>query len=201
MKIKLDKIKATLGKSKSVLCKAFGKSKTAFNKIKAVLGDLIRKCREIFLATVKKGARAHARRNCRIKITKFNKQKGEAFLVIHNRTTDYDRKFIEKAFGERMYDADTKKEGVSFSIPFESDFGTDLNTETNPKATVATVRALGLPIALFRIEGGYAEGKKGRKTKHENLRAGVSKVIYPKALSSMSDSELIDIMSRELKAE
>ena len=201
MKIKLDRIKATLGKSTAMLCKAFGKSKTAFIKIKAALGELIRKCREIFLATVNKSALACERRNCRIKITKFNKQKGDAFLVIHNRTTDFDRDFIERAFGERMHDADTKKEGVSVSIPFESDFGTGLNAEVNPKAAVATVRALGLPIALFRIEGGYARDKKGRKTKRRNLRAGVARVIYPKAFSAMSDSELIDIMSRELKAE
>ena len=38
MKIKLDRIKATLGKSTAMLCKAFGKSKTAFIKIKAALG-------------------------------------------------------------------------------------------------------------------------------------------------------------------
>lgn len=149
---------------------------------------------------VHKISSARARKKYRIKITKFNKSKGEAFLVIHNRYSDFDREFVERAFGERMYDRDNRKDGRSIAVSLE-----DLNLADESGARdlsrITLIRELDLPVALFRIEGGYARDKKGQITKFQKLRAGVAKVIYPKAFSAMSDDELAELISRELKAE
>ena len=158
--IKLDKIKAALGKAKA----------------------------------------ARARRKYRIKITKFNKPRGEAYLVIHNRYSDFDVEFIEKSFGERMYDRDTRKDGRSIAFSLE-DLSLADESGARDLSRITLIRKLGLPVALFRIEGGYARDKKGQITKFQKLRAGVAKVIYPKAFSAMSDDELAELISRELKAE
>ena len=159
----------------------------------------IRKCREIFSAIAGKVSTARARKKYRIKITKFKKPKDEAFLVIHNRYSDFDRGFIERAFGERMYDRDSRKDGLSIALSLE-DLGLADESGARDLSRITLIRKLGLPVALFRIEGELAP-KKGRRAKRHNLRAGVAKVVYPKAFSAMSDDELAELISRELKAE
>ena len=99
-----------------------------------------------------------------------------------------------------MYDRDNRKDGCSVALSID-----DLNLADESGARdlsrITLIRELDLPVALFRIEGGYARDKKGQITKFQKLRAGVTKVIYPKAFSAMSDDELEELISRELKAE
>ena len=168
--------------------------------MKIKLHKVILKCRKFFSEIAEKAASACARRRYRIKITKFNKPKEESFLVIYNRATDFDKAFAEKSFGERMYDADNKKDGCSVALSLD-DLSLADEAGALPLSRIALIRELDLPIALFRIEDGYSyvEEKKRRKGKHRSLRAGVAKVVYPKVFSAMSDAELSEVIYRELK--
>lgn len=63
----------------------------------------------------------------------------------------------------------------------------------------AMAKKLGLPIALFRIEGGY--GVKPRwadKIRKGNMKAGVRRVIEPEEYQDMSKDELYSLICREL---
>lgn len=60
-------------------------------------------------------------------------------------------------------------------------------------------KKMGLPIAIFRIEGGY--GVKPRwadKTRHGKMKAGVRRVIEPEEYQNMSNSELYQLICKEL---
>ena len=66
-------------------------------------------------------------------------------------------------------------------------------------AVASLAKKMGLPIAIFKIEGGYGikprwadNGRKGKMT------AGVRRVIEPEEYSSLSDDELYDLICREL---
>ena len=66
-------------------------------------------------------------------------------------------------------------------------------------SVVSLAKKLGLPIALFRIEGGY--GIKPRwsdKTRRGKMKAGVRRVIEPAEYADMSNDELYDLICREL---
>lgn len=66
-------------------------------------------------------------------------------------------------------------------------------------AIAAMAKKLGLPIALYRIEGGYGIkprwSDKGRKGK---MKAGVRRVIEPEEYADMSKEELYDLICKEL---
>lgn len=66
-------------------------------------------------------------------------------------------------------------------------------------SVAALAKRLGLPIALFRIEGGY--GVKPRwadKTRKGRMKAGVRRVIEPEEYAAMTDEELYQLICREL---
>ena len=66
-------------------------------------------------------------------------------------------------------------------------------------AVAALAKKLGLPIAFFRIEGGY--GVKPRwadKTRRGKMKAGVRRVIEPEEYKNMSNDELYELICREL---
>ena len=66
-------------------------------------------------------------------------------------------------------------------------------------AIAALAKSLKLPIAIFRIEGGY--GVKPRWAPNRRggtMKAGVRKVIEPEEFKSMTNEELFDIISKEL---
>ena len=68
------------------------------------------------------------------------------------------------------------------------------------KPSVASLaKKLGLPIAIFRIEGGY--GVKPRwadDTRKGGMKCGVRRVIEPEEYKDLSNDELYDIICREL---
>lgn len=66
-------------------------------------------------------------------------------------------------------------------------------------SVAALAKKLGLPIAIFRIEGGY--GVKPRwadKIRGGSMRAGVRRVIEPEEYKSMSKEELYELICSEL---
>ena len=68
----------------------------------------------------------------------------------------------------------------------------------NP-AIVKMVRMLKLPLAIFRIEGGYGiHPRWSDVVRRGKMRAGVTRVIEPEEYLSLSTDELHDLISREL---
>lgn len=68
----------------------------------------------------------------------------------------------------------------------------------NP-AIVKMAKKMKLPIALFRIEGGYGiQPRWGEGARKGTMTAGVTRVIEPEEYRSLSDEELMDIVRREL---
>ena len=60
-------------------------------------------------------------------------------------------------------------------------------------------RHLGMPIALFRIEGGYGVHPRWADTvRRGGMTAGVSRVLEPEEYKAMSDDELYELICREL---
>ena len=68
------------------------------------------------------------------------------------------------------------------------------------RPTVAPLaKKLGLPIALYRIEGGYGvEPRWSDRVRRGPLHAGVSRVITPEEYSGMSNEALFDAIRQEL---
>jgi 1-acyl-sn-glycerol-3-phosphate acyltransferase len=60
-------------------------------------------------------------------------------------------------------------------------------------------KKIGLPIALYRIEGGYGvQPRWSDVTRRGKLRGYVSRVIYPEEFKEMSDAELFAQIEKEL---
>ena len=68
------------------------------------------------------------------------------------------------------------------------------------KPTIAQLaKHLKLPIAIFKIEGGYGVHPRWSDVvRRGKMRAGVSRVIEPEEAAALSDSELAELIGREL---
>ena len=66
--------------------------------------------------------------------------------------------------------------------------------------TVAPLaRKLGLPIAFFRIEGGYGVHPRWSDVvRRGQINCGISRILEPEEIAAMTDGELYDIICREL---
>lgn len=91
------------------------------------------------------------------------------------------------------------KEGGTIALSPEGNRTYSGRTEYINPAIAKLARHLKLPIAIFRIEGGYGTQprwsdviRKGR------MQAGVSRVIEPEEYRSLSDEEFYDLLCREL---
>ena len=83
------------------------------------------------------------------------------------------------------------KEGGTIAIAPEGNRTYSGRTEYMSPSIVPLARKLGLPIALFRIEGGYgAEPRWSDVVRRGKMRAYVSEVIEPEEYSKMTDEEL-----------
>ncbi|MBP3376142.1 MAG: 1-acyl-sn-glycerol-3-phosphate acyltransferase [Clostridia bacterium] len=83
------------------------------------------------------------------------------------------------------------KEGGTIAIAPEGNRTYSGRTEYMSPSIVPLARKLGLPIALFRIEGGYgAEPRWSDVVRRGKMRACVSEVIEPEEYSKMTDEEL-----------
>lgn len=91
------------------------------------------------------------------------------------------------------------REGGTLCIAPEGNRTYSGKTEYMSKAIVPLAKKLGLPIALYRIEGGYgAQPRWSDVVRKGKMHAYVSKVIEPEEYKTLSDDELFDIISEGL---
>ena len=91
------------------------------------------------------------------------------------------------------------KEGGTIAIAPEGNRTYSGVTESIKPSITGLIRLLRIPVAIFRIEGGYGVHprwsdviRKGR------MQARVTRVIEPEEYAAMTDDELFDVVSREL---
>ena len=91
------------------------------------------------------------------------------------------------------------KEGGSISIAPEGNRTYSGRTEYMSDSIVPLARKLGMPIVLYRIEGGYgAEPRWSDVVRKGKMRGYVSRVISPEEYAVMSDEELFEAIRTEL---
>lgn len=91
------------------------------------------------------------------------------------------------------------KEGGTIALAPEGNRTYDGKTVYINPAIAALARKLRMPIAFFRIEGGYGvDPRWGGKVRKGKMKAYVSRVIEPEELAGYSSEELYDIICKEL---
>ena len=91
------------------------------------------------------------------------------------------------------------REGGTIAIAPEGNRTYSGKTEYMSSAIAPLARKLGVPIALFRIEGGYGvQPRWSDVVRKGRMKAYVSEVIYPEEYASMSDDELFAAIRKGL---
>ena len=91
------------------------------------------------------------------------------------------------------------KEGGSIAIAPEGNRTFSGKTEYIKPSITALAKHLGLPIAFFRIEGGYGvQPRWSDVVRRGSMKAYVSRVMYPEEYKKLTDDELYDVICREL---
>lgn len=91
------------------------------------------------------------------------------------------------------------KEGGTIAIFPEGNRTFSGKTETIKKSIVKLIKALKLPIAFFKIEGGYGvQPRWSDKTRKGKMTAQVSKTIKPEEYLNLTDDQLYDLVKTEL---
>jgi len=91
------------------------------------------------------------------------------------------------------------KEGGSLSIAPEGNRTYSGRTAYIKPSIASLARKLKLPVALFRIEGGYGiQPRWSDVVRDGHMKAGVRRVIEPEEMKAMTDEELYDIIVKEL---
>ena len=91
------------------------------------------------------------------------------------------------------------KEGGSLCIAPEGNRTYSGKTEYINPAIVSLARKIRLPIALYRIEGGYGvQPRWSDVTRKGKMRSYVSEVIKPEEYSAMTDEELLERINKGL---
>lgn len=91
------------------------------------------------------------------------------------------------------------REGGTIALAPEGNRTYSGKTEYMNPAITKLIKKLGLPIAFFKIEGGYGlQPRWTDKLRKGHISAGVSKVLEPEEYKSMSDDELYEYIKREL---
>lgn len=91
------------------------------------------------------------------------------------------------------------REGGSIGISPEGNRTFDGKTVTMKNSIASLARALKIPLALLRIEGGYGvEPRWGNKTRRGRIDAYVSRVVSVEEIRAMSDEELFSLIEKEL---
>ena len=92
-----------------------------------------------------------------------------------------------------------KKEGGTIAIAPEGNRTYSGKTEYIKPAIVGLIRILKLPVAIFRIEGGYGvQPRWSDCVRKGKMRAYVSQVIEPEDYAKMSDEELMSAVETSL---
>lgn len=91
------------------------------------------------------------------------------------------------------------KEGGTLAIAPEGNRTYSGKTEYIAPTIATLAKKIKLPIALYRIEGGYGvQPRWSDKTRKGKMRGYVSRVIEPEEYSAMSAEELFDVIQKEL---
>lgn len=91
------------------------------------------------------------------------------------------------------------KEGGSLAIAPEGNRTYSGKTEYIAPSIATLAKKIKLPIALYRIEGGYGvQPRWSDKTRKGKMHSYVSRVIEPEEYSSMSYDELFELIQKEL---
>lgn len=91
------------------------------------------------------------------------------------------------------------REGGTIAIAPEGNRTYSGKTEYMSPAIVGLARKLGLPIALFRIEGGYGVHPRWSDVvRRGKMRSYVSRVIQPEEYATMTNDELFALIEKEL---
>ena len=91
------------------------------------------------------------------------------------------------------------KEGGSIAIAPEGNRTYSGQTEYMSPSIAPLARKLGMPIALYRIEGGYgAHPRWSDVVRRGKMHCYVSRVIYPEDYANMTDDELFAAIEKEL---
>ena len=91
------------------------------------------------------------------------------------------------------------KEGGSIAIAPEGNRTYSGKTEYMSNSIVPLAKKLNMPIALYRIEGGYGVHPRWSDVvRRGKMRGYISRVIYPEEYSAMTDDELFETIKKEL---
>ena len=91
------------------------------------------------------------------------------------------------------------KEGGSIAIAPEGNRTYSGKTEYMSNSIVPLAKKLNMPIALYRIEGGYGVHPRWSDVvRRGKMKGYVSHVVYPEEYASMTDDELFEIIKKEL---
>ena len=91
------------------------------------------------------------------------------------------------------------KEGGSIAIAPEGNRTYSGRTEYMSPSIVPLARKLGMPIALYRIEGGYgAEPRWSDVVRRGKMHGYISRVISPEEYAEMDDDQLFEAIKNEL---
>ena len=91
------------------------------------------------------------------------------------------------------------REGGNIAIAPEGNMTCSGKTEYMRPSIAQLAKTLKLPVALYRMEGGYGvQPRWGRKLRRGKMRAYVSRVIEPEEYENLSNGELFDIIREGL---
>jgi 1-acyl-sn-glycerol-3-phosphate acyltransferase len=91
------------------------------------------------------------------------------------------------------------KEGATIALFPEGNRTYSGHTEYINPAIAMLAKKLGLPIVFIKIEGGYGIAPRwADKTRKGKMRSYVSRVVEPEEYKSLSDSEMMELINREL---
>lgn len=91
------------------------------------------------------------------------------------------------------------KEGGTIALAPEGNRTYNGKTEHINPAIVGLIKLLKMPIAFFRIEGGYGvQPRWSDNIRKGKMRGYVSKVMQPEEVASLSDEELLALVQKEL---
>ena len=91
------------------------------------------------------------------------------------------------------------KEGGSIAIAPEGNRTYSGRTEYMSNSIVPLAKKLNMPIALYRIEGGYGVHPRWSDVvRRGKMKGYISRVVYPEEYSAITDDELFEIIKKEL---
>ena len=91
------------------------------------------------------------------------------------------------------------KEGGSIALAPEGNRTYSGKTEYIKPSIVSLIRALKLPVAFYKLEGGYGVHPRwSDKVRRGRMKGGISRILEIDEINAMSDEELLSVVEREM---